>query len=628
MMIDFKPKRPVLALLMLALMALGGTFQLQAQEIDFRISAPNVVAAGERFRIVYSLNAEGKNFKHGKMQGLQVLGGPSLSTSSNVQIINGKVSQSITHSYVFLAVAQKEGEVTLPSATVEVDGETYTAKPRTIKVVAGQSGTANSGAQGTQQGGSVQIDENQLFARVEVSKRNVYRGEPVIATLKIYTRVDLAGFEDIKFPDFTGFWSEEIPTSDNISLEREVVDGEIYNVGVLRKMILFPQSSVPLTIEPMELDCVVRQRVQRRRRSNDPFSMFDDFFGSSSVRTALVKVKSPQVKINIKPLPYDNRPQDFNGAVGDFNFSASLDKDSTAANEPINLKLTLSGKGNLNLIDPIQLDFPSDFEVYDPKTSANIQPTAAGMSGSKTFEYLVIPRHHGTYNIPEVSFSFFNPRKGQYETQTAGPFEVKVARGEGEAAVATAIAGNTVRKENVASIGSDIRYLKTGFILSEPKGYFFGSTAFYLAYLVPALAFGGLLFFWQRKRKEMENIGALKNKKAAKMAKQRLKTAEGFLKSQDESKFYKEVTEAIWGYLSDKLALQRSELTKERAGDLMGQQGVDEATTQGLFKLLDECEFAQFAPSAASGGMDQVYARAVELIMQTDQQIGKKVAVS
>ena len=601
--------------------------QLFAQEVSFKVNAPKAVSTGENFRIIYTVNAEGENFKPGKVSdNIRILSGPNLSTSSSVQIINGKVSQSMSQSYTFYAVATKEGNVEIEPASVDVDGETYTSDAISIEVVKGNESYSQQSQQQQTQSTNIpnsEISDKDLFVRVAISDKDIYQGESTLATIKVYTRVDLEGFENYKYPSFNGFWSEDVDVASRISLEREVVNGEIYNVGVFKKVLLFPQQSGTLTIEPFELDCIVRQRVKRRRRSNDPFSMFDEFMGGSYQRV-LKQVASPELKINVKPLPVSTRPSTFGGAVGNLKVASSVDLTQVKANEPINYTIKITGSGNLNFIDPIDINFPPDFEVYDPKQQNNFKASANGIAGSKTFEYLIIPRRHGNYTIPSVNFSWFDPATGKYNTTATEGYDIEVLKGDQEEVT---VMSPSATKENVRMLGQDIRYLKTADIsFKKPTTFFVGTGGFYAAYIVPLLLFIAFVVYARNKRKESENISLVKNKRAGKLAKKRLQVVESHMKENNRDAFYRELLNAIWGYIGDKLLLERASMTKDNVQDKLLDAQVPEEQAKQFIQFMDECEFAQFSPDK-NASLQQVYNKAVGLITDLESKIQNKVTV-
>jgi BatD DUF11 like domain len=600
--------------------------QVQAQKVTFQAQAPKRVLAGNPFQFAYVLNTEGKDFQQGDFgSNVTVLQGPSLSTSSSIQIVNGQMSRSMEHAYIFYLRIDKEGVYTLPKATVSINGDTYTSTAVSVEVVKNPQPNAQNNQEGTPTPEG-EIAENDLFLRLQVNKANVFVGEPVVATLKVYTRVSLAGYEDLRLPPFNGLWKEELELPQQVNLEREEVNGVPYNVGTLKQYVIFPQRAGQLHIDQVEMDCIVRQQQQRRRDpQGDPFGMLDEFFGGryQNIRKS---ISSPPVKLQVKALP-SPQPAGFSGAVGDFHLEASLDKTSIKANEPINLKLKISGTGNLKLAEAPKLQFPADFEVYDPKASDALRLSTAGYSGSKTLEYLVIPRSHGSFDLSELNFAFFNPQKGTYETRTVGPFHIEVERGEGVADAPQLSSG--LNQEGVSSLGEDIHYLKTGAIQLREKGnYFFGSTLFYLGYLLPVLVFIGFLWTARQKRLEAADVVGTKHRQAGKMAKKRLEKAAVFQKENKKDAFYKEVLQAINGYLGDKLVMQLSDLNRDRIRLELQQRGVEENTLNQLFSFMDTCEFAQFAPAAATSDLAQIYDQAALLIGDLDTQLkARKVRV-
>ena len=436
-------------------------------------------------------------------------------------------------------------------------------------------------------------------------------GEHVVATIKVYTRLNIAGFGDSKFPSFNGFLSQEIPTSGQISLQRENVNGTIYNAGVIRKLILFPQHTGNITIDPFELECIIRQR-----RSSGNRGFFDDFFDNH--QDIRVPRKSKPLTIRVKDFP-SNKPSSFDGAVGKFKLSATIDKDSVQANDAVTLKVKVSGNGNLKLINPPEFDFPADFEVYDPKTNQNLKNTAKGTSGSTTFEYLIIPRHAGNYEIPPVDFSYFDPKAKIYRTRSTPKFDIKVGKGSGDAS-ATVI--SSFSKEDVKFIGKDIRFIKTNVFTPRIKGeVFFGTMNFYLGYIIPFVLFI-LAFVFNRKRiKENADVARVKNKRANRVAMKRLKAASASLKAKQKEQFYDEILKALWGYTSDKLNLPLSDLNKENITEILQGKAVEQELTDEFLSILDTCEFARYAPSSGSSEMDELYAKTMETITKLEKSI-------
>ena len=583
-----------------------------AEEIKFTASAPKVVEVGEQFRLTFSLNEKGKNIQLPSIPGFRILMGPSTSSSMNTQIINGKVTTSSSYSYTYVLLAEKEGKFTIDPATITSKGDQFKSNPVSIEVV--KASEKPKGASRNQQQGSAsaqRITQDNLFVKVDVDRKSVYMGEHVVATIKVYTRLNIAGFGDSKFPSFDGFLSQEIPTPGQISLERENVNGTIYNTGIIRKLILFPQHTGQITIDPFELECIVRQR-----RSGGSRSIFDDLF--DNYQDIRVPRKSKPVTIRVKNFPA-NKPASFNGAVGKFNLSATVDKDSLQANDAITLKVKVSGNGNLKLINPLEFEFPADFEVYDPKTVQNLKSTAGGMTGSTTFEYLIIPRHGGDYEIPPVDFSFFDPKAGIYRTRSTPKFNIKVGKGDGDVSGAVI---SSFSKEDVKFIGKDIRFIKTNEFTPRLKGeVFFGTTNFYLGYIIPFFVFVVAFVFNRKRIKENADMVRVRNKRANRVAMKRLKAAAARLKAQQKEQFYDEILKALWGYTSDKLNLPLADLSKENITDILQTKGVEQDLIEAFLNILDTCEFARYAPTTGSSEMDQLYQKTMETITKLEKSI-------
>ncbi len=582
-----------------------------AEEVKFTATAPRVVEVGEQFRLVYTVNEKAKDIQLPSLSGFRVLMGPSTSRNSSSQYINGKWSSSTTYTYTYVLLAEKEGKFTVNPAKIKVKGYDFSSNSVSIEVVKANEKPQNNQSNQSSQAAANKITQANLFVKVDVDRKNVYMGEHVVATIKVYTRLNIAGFGDSKFPSFNGFLSQEIPTSGQISLQRENVNGTIYNTGVIRKLILFPQHTGNITIDPFELECIIRQS-----RSSGNRGFFDDFF--DNYQDIRVPRKSKPVTIRVKEFPA-NKPASFDGAVGSFRMSATVDKDSLQANDAITLKVNISGNGNLKLINPPEFDFPADFEVYDPKTNQDLKSTAKGMTGSTTFEYLIIPRHAGDYEIPPVDFSFFDPKAGIYRTRSTPKFNIKVGKGSGDA---TSAVISSFSKEDVKFIGKDIRFIKTNDFVPRLKGeVFFGTTNFYLAYLIPFLVFI-LAFVFNRKRiKENADLARVKNKRANRVAMKRLKAASTSLKAQKKEEFYDEILKALWGYTSDKLNLPLADLNKENITEILQGKNVDDELIQDFLNILNTCEFARYAPSTGSSEMDELYKKTMDTITKLEKSI-------
>ncbi len=584
------------------------SFSALADQVIFTMEAPSVVEMGEQFRLSFTVNAKGQNLKLPELSDFEVLMGPSTSQSTSYQIINGVSSQSISFSYLFVLVAKKEGRLTINPASITVDGKEYRSNSKTIEVVKGSAKPSGGGTtEPTSTPGTV--PKSDLFVKVLLDRSSVFKGEHLTATIKIYSKVNLNGFEDVSLPNFEGFWTQDIDLPQQITLQRETYNGEIYNVGVLKKTLLFPQQTGNIKIGPVRIDCIVQQRVKR------PQSFFDDFFDSfASVKATIT---SDPVSVSVNPLP--GSPANFSGAVGRFDLRSSISAKEVRENDAITLKIDVTGNGNIKLINAPKVQFPADFEVYDPKTSNNFTASANGLNGSISFEYLFLPRYAGDYTIPPISFVYFDTNQRRYITKTTEEYKIHVSKGDGTQSPAVM---RNIAKEDVKQIGKDIRFIKQGNIKLKPIGNtFFGSLGFWLVYLGGIAAIVLLYFLNQKKIRENANIAQLKNRKASKMALKRLKEANSFLQTGSSEKFYESVTRAFWGYLSDKLTIQVSELTRERAANELYGHNVSEEVIQRFLKILDTCEFARFAPGGGSEKMQDLYDEATTVMSQMEKEI-------
>ncbi|MFO7864349.1 MAG: BatD family protein [Salinivirgaceae bacterium] len=582
-----------------------------AQDISLSGEAPGVVKVGERFRLVYKADAKVSAPHIELPDEFTVLSGPGISQSTSMQWINGKQSTSFNLSFTYIVVIGKEGKYTIPPATISKNGTSAKSNPITIEALGGNSNAqAQQKKQPQQAQTKTQSGGKDFFVRVHLNRNNIYRGEHVVATLKLYTKLNLAGFEDIKFPAFNGFFNQEIETPSQISLQRENVNGEIYQTGIIKKYLLFPQRSGDITIEPFEIEAVIRERV----RSADPF---DDFFGGR-YKKYKVSDKSPEKTLTVKPLPI-GKPATFYGAVGNYKLETSIDKTKLKANESLSLKVKIIGEGNLRLIQTPTIEFPGDFEVYDPKVNQSIRTGESGATGFITYEYLLIPRHAGTFKLDPIQFTFFNPATGKYKTLTGQSFSIEVEKGDADESGAVV---SNVNRQDITNIGSDIRYIKTSDIRLVQKGqYFYGSSAFWLIYILGIGSIIILIIIRRKKLKENANQMLMRTKKANKVSRKRLKEANKMLKADNDSGMYEAILKAIWGYLADKLTIDAASLTRDSVGEVLSENKVDSEIIDDLIKLLDECEFARYAPSAAQADSRTVYNNASEIINKLEKTL-------
>jgi len=592
------------------------------QSVQFTGSAKNVVRTGEHFNLIYKVNAEGSNFRGPDIKNFNVLTGPHTSQSSSVQIINGKVSRTVEYTFTYMLSAGEEGIFELPPAQINVDGKIYKSNPVKIQVVKGASQQGQQGSQGNQQGGTTTQDfKDDVFIRAVVNKRNPMQGEQIVVTYKLYYRINISAPEFTKEPSFKGFWKNDLMKDRQSYVQyTENYKGQQYNVAELKKFALFPQRSGKIVIERADAICQAQVRAQNQQRSRDPF--FDNFFNDpffNRYKTVEIPLKVNAISINVKPLPTSNRPGDYSGAVGNFNFNASIDKTELKANEAINLKFIVSGTGNVELVDKINVTFPPDFEVYDPKIIKNINISGNGVSGRKTFEYLIIPRTQGEFKINPVKFSFFDLAKKSYVTLTSPEYTINVAKGDGSQAD---VAYSGINQADIKYIGSDIRHIKIkGTQLDLIGSFFFGSTIFYILLIVPIVMFILFVIFMKNELKKRSNIALMRNRKATKVAKKRMKQAHLFLKENNKEKFYVEVSQALWGYLSDKFSIPIANLSMETVSDTLTNKGVKEETIKQFIETLNNCEYVRFAPGDSSSAMENIYNESVNIISLIENEL-------
>ncbi len=599
-------------------------FMANAQEVQFRASAKNVVRTGERFKIVYTLNAEGTDFKGPGLDDFRVLSGPNVSQSSGIQIINGKVSRSVEYTFSYILTATKDGIFTVPPARVNIDGKTFESNSLKIQVVRGSSPQQNQQGQTTQPGGTKTSEddfEDDVFIKVIVDKKNPLQGEQIIVTYKVYYCINISAPEFTKEPAFRGFWVKNLLKDRQSYVQyTESYKGQQYHVAEVKKFALFPQKSGKLVIEQADAICQAQIKTKTQQSSRDPF--FDNFFNDpffNRYRTVEVGLQSNPLTINVRPLPTRNRPADFNGAVGNFDFTSSIDKTELKANEALNLKFTVSGTGNIELIDKINITFPPDFEVYDPKITKNITTTQNGISGRKYFEYLIIPRVPGEFKIGPVKFSYFNLKKKQYMTLSSPEFTINVTKGDG---LASNITYSGINQADIKYIGTDIRYIRTQPHQLSIKGtYFFGSILFYILLIAPVLLFILFTIIWKKELKKRSNIALMRNRKATKVAHKRLKTAQTFLKENKKDDFYVEVSQALWGYLSDKCSIPMANLSMETVNETLTKKEVKEEIIKQFIDTLNNCEFARFAPGENASTMENIYNEAVNMISLMESEL-------
>ena len=589
-------------------------------EVTLRAAAPDVVVNGDQFRLTYTVNSQDvKDFLAPQAKGFDVLMGPSRSQQSSTQIINGKVSSSRSITYTYILMAVSEGTFNIPAASIEVDGKKIFSNPLTIKVLPKDKEDANSnqsqgnsGISSRNQKTSGRITDKDLFVLATASKTKVHEQEAILVTYKAYTTVDLRQLLG-KMPDQQGFYVQEVELPTQKTFKLEHYKGRNYNTVVYRQYVLFPQKSGKLEIPAVTFDAVVAQRVAV---SDDPFEAFFNGGGYVEVNK---KIVAPKLVINVDPLP--SKPEGFSGGVGTFSLKSDISTTELKANEAVTIKLNISGTGNMKLVSAPEVKFPHDFEIYDPKIEDNYELTANGLSGTKTIEYLAIPRHAGNFTVPAIEFKYFDIASEKYKTLTTEAYELKVAKGDGSASSQQVIADFT-NKENVKVLGTDILFIKTGDTALRQKGnYFFGTTAYYLWYIIPFLLFIVFVVIYRKQAVENANVAKVKTKKANKVATKRMKLAGKLLSENKVNEFYDEVLKALWGYISDKLNIPVSKLSRDNIEAELSGHGVSEDLIKEFISALSECEFARYAPGNQNEAMDKVYSASVDVISKMENCI-------
>ncbi len=596
-----------------------------AQDVQFTGNARSMVGVGETFNLAYTVNAQASNFRGPAITGFDVLSGPFSSTSSSIRAINGRTSMSIASTFTYILRASKEGTFEIPAAIVTADNKQYRSNIVVIKVVKNAGNTQNTspgnqGKNNSQNGGVIQSGSNDVFVKAVIDNSNPYQGEGITLTYKIFFKVSISQPNITKPSSFEGFWSQTLNNA-KVNQYNQTIEGEVYRVADLSKVMLYPLKSGRLVIDPFELECIAQYKRQTKTKTGDPF--FDDFFNNSFFNESYANVektlKSNSVVVNVRPLPTSEKPVDFSGAVGTFTFKTELDKTRAKTNDAINLKCTITGKGNIQLIDKLNINFPPDFETYDPKISNNISTTGAGASGSQTFEYLIIPRKAGKFTIKPITFSYFDLEKRRYVTLTSPLYTVDVEKGSGD--------NNTVTysgagKEDIKYIGTDIRHIRNQPLHLHITGtFFFGSTVFFLMILLPLLLFVLFIIFWKKQEERRSDAILMKNRKATRIAIKRLKKANGFLKEQQQEAFYIEISQALWGYLSDKFGIPLAELSVDSVHEALVKKNVKEEIIRQFIETLNNTEYARFAPGEKTMIMEKIYQEALEIITRMEREL-------
>ena len=604
-------------LLYIILFCFISIYSLEAQsDISFKTICKKQVVVGEQFQVSYELNGDGKDFKTPNFTNFEIIGGPFTSTSSSVQIINGSVSRTNTQTFSFHLRAIKEGTYTIPSASITVDKKKITSEPCEISVIASPSGSSNYNGNSTST--KTNVGAKEVFLKATPNKKKVYQGEQLLLTYNIYYTIPISQLAVSKSPSYSGFWTKDITDNDgSLQQSSTVIDGQQYNVATIKEIVLFPQKSGNLIIDPLDLTCVAQIRQQRNRSQGyDPFEdFFSDVMGTSYTNVRK-DIKSQPITIEVEPLPTANKPSSFQGAVGQFTFTSKIDKNELKVNDAFTLTLTVSGKGNIELLELPKPVFPPDFEVYDPKVSTTVKNNALGIYGSKKAEYIIIPRVSGDFTLEDIEFSYFNPSLKKYETLKSDIHTIQVQKG----ATNNNTAIYTPGQADIKYLGSDIRHINVNNNALSITGTTFFMSPVYIAIIaIMALAFVVTLVVYNRINKFNKNKVLVKNKQATKIAKKRLNNAHNYLISNNQNSFYEEFSQALWGYISDKLNISRSQLSMNSVKEIMLSKEVSEDIVNEFVELLNNCEFARFAPGDPGKKMDELYQKGIELITKAEK---------
>lgn len=620
MNISDKTKRLLLPVMLLLLTGVKAI----ADDVTFTAQAPQAVVAGERFRITYKVNTrDAKEFRAPDMKNINILTGPSTSTSSSTQIYNGQVTSTYTLTYTYIAVATEEGDVELDGATIKVDGKQITSNKLRFKVLPpdqasqqssqGQGSTQSSQQQRSSGQGTTAVGNDELFMLATVDKTNVYEQEAILLTFKVYKSpsVSLNSLSN-KMPDLKNFHVQEVDLPQQKEFQLEHYNGRNYQTILWSQYVLFPQHSGELEIPSTTFEGVVAQRVERS--SND---IFDMFFNSDRYVEVKKDLVTRNIKINVKPLP-QGKTSAYYGGVGDFSISSTVSSTDVTANDAVTVRVILSGTGNLKLVKTPEIKFPQDFDIYDPKIENKYTIKGGRQTGNKVYEYLVIPRHAGKYTIPALDFQYFDPKSETYKTVSTEEYTLNVARGQGGGESQTSVA--YVNKEDLKYVGQDVRFHSTPLSLKKETDQIL-DTWFWLSLAAPLVILIVVVIITRKRIADSANAAKVRVKKASSVATKRLKVARKLMKEGRKDEFYDEMMRALSGYFGDKLAIPVADLSKDNIMAELKRRNVAEEPVKQVIGLLDDCEFARYAPGDDTGRMDRLYEEAVSVIGQIENTI-------
>jgi hypothetical protein len=591
-----------------------------ADNVTFVASAPRSVAVNQQFRLSYKINrANVGEPSIAATPGFEILSGPHRSTQHSYSSVNGRTESSEQVTFTYILMAGKEGDFTIPAATISVDGNKISSNAVSIKVLpAGQSAGASSQGGGasnrnTGTASATEIAGDELFVRATLSKTKVYEQEAVLLTYKVYSLVNLTNLDN-PTPDLKGFHIQEVELPREKQFELDVYNGRNYHSVVWRQFVIFPQQSGSIEIPPLTFEGVVAVQT---RRSMDPFEMM--FNGRSAYVDVKKTLKTNKLTLNVESLP-TGKPSSFTGAVGNFSVKSTLSTTSLKTNEEMTLKITVKGSGNMKLMGAPKVEFPSEFEVYDPVVTNNFSLKSNGFSGEKVYEYLITPRSSGEFTIPAAEFTYFDTATGSYKTVNAESYTVNVEKGsEGTVTAAATYIG----KEKNKILATDIRHIKFGNSEYSDEETFFASSLYYATYFVALLLFALCVYIGRRRIAQNSNVSLVRTKKANSVAVKRLKYAKKLLGENNRNGFYDEILKTLWGYISDKLNIPVAQLCKDNVAEEMRKKGLDDTLVNELNNVLNECEFARYAPGDAAVAMDNVYSLAMNVISRIENAIKK-----
>lgn len=583
-----------------------------------RVSAPSRVEAGENFRVSFKVTTQDvDDFRSGlhSTDVVEVIAGPYTSSESSFQMVNGHTSSSSSITYTYTLYAAKSGVYNIPAAHARVGGKQISSRPAKVTVVGSAQGRGNNSPkmheddnyQPHMKAAGSAISGRDLFIKVSANKRKVYEQEPILLTYKVYTLVDLTQLEG-KMPELTGFHTQEIPLPQQKSFHIERVNGKPYRTVTWSQYVMYPQMTGKMEIPSITFKGIVVQQ----NRSVDPFEAF--FNGGSGYVEVKRNIVAPSIKIDVLPLPH--KPDNFSGGVGKFNISAQLNKNELKAGDPLSLRIVVGGIGNLKLIKQPVVNFPKDWDKYDPKVTDKTKLTSNGLEGNMIYDILAVPRNQGHYTIPPVELTYYDTSLNQYKTIKTQSFEIEVAKGDGSRSSVVDYSKDQPK---------DIKDIKKGEAeLHSVDNFFFGSVGYMMSLLIPFAAFVALLVIFRKRAIDNADLVKMKGKKANKIATKRLRQANKLMLAGKTNEFYDEVLRALWGYVGDKLNMPAEKLSRENISEKLQSHNVDDNTISKFLSAIDDCEMMRFAPGDPEGNMNKTFESAMTAIMEIENVMKKK----